>query len=76
MTTHCPTDDRRHGGDPTELTRRMQKVWIVKRATLPTGQLRTGRVFKDPQGLNAADLVITLTFLPGMSPASMSAFCG
>ncbi len=44
-------------GDPAELTRRMQKVWIVKRATLPTGQLRTGRVFKDPQGLNAADLV-------------------
>ena len=44
-------------GDPAELTRRMQKLWIVKRTTQPTGTLGTGRIFKDPQGLTAAELI-------------------
>jgi UDP-N-acetylmuramate dehydrogenase len=44
-------------GDSAELTRRMQKLWIVKRTSQPTGTLGTGRIFKDPQGLTAAELV-------------------
>lgn len=44
-------------GDPAELTRRMQKAWIVKRSTQPSGDFGIGRIFKDPQGLQAADLI-------------------
>jgi UDP-N-acetylmuramate dehydrogenase len=44
-------------GDSAELTRRMQKLWIVKRTGQPTGTLGTGRIFKDPLGLTAAELV-------------------
>ncbi len=44
-------------GDPAELTRRMQKIWILKRAAQPTGRRGTGRIFKDPRGLSAADLI-------------------
>ena len=43
--------------DARDLTRRMQKLWIVKRATQPSGELGTGRIFKDPQGVSAAELV-------------------
>ena len=44
-------------GDSAELTRKMQKLWIVKRTTQPSGNLGTGRIFKDPQGLTAAELI-------------------
>ena len=44
-------------GDPGELTRRMQKAWIIKKASQPSGELGSGRIFKDPQGLNATDLI-------------------
>lgn len=44
-------------GDPAELTRRMQKLWIMKRAHQPSGELGTGRIFKDPQGISAAELI-------------------
>ena len=44
-------------GDVNELTRRMQKVWIIKRAAQPSGELGTGRIFKDPLGLSAAELI-------------------
>ncbi|MDG2385257.1 MAG: UDP-N-acetylmuramate dehydrogenase [Pirellulaceae bacterium] len=44
-------------GDPSELTRRMQKAWIIKKSTQPFGELGSGRVFKDPQGMNAAELI-------------------
>ena len=44
-------------GDSTELTRRMQKLWIIKRAHQPSGELGTGRIFKDPQGVSAAELI-------------------
>jgi len=43
--------------DVTELTRRMQKAWILKRTSTPTGALGTGRIFKDPQGVDAAELI-------------------
>jgi UDP-N-acetylmuramate dehydrogenase len=40
-----------------ELTRRLQKLWIVKRASQPSGELGNGRIFKDPHGLRAAELI-------------------
>ncbi len=44
-------------GDANELTRRMQKAWIIKRTSQPSGMLGTGRIFKDPLGLGAAELI-------------------
>jgi UDP-N-acetylmuramate dehydrogenase len=44
-------------GDSAELTRRMQKAWIVRRASQPPGNLGTGRIFKDPLGMSAAELI-------------------
>jgi UDP-N-acetylmuramate dehydrogenase len=50
-------DFRLERGDSAELTRKMQKLWIVRRTCQPTGNLGTGRIFKDPQGLTAAELI-------------------
>lgn len=44
-------------GDPQELTRRMQVNWIVKRAKQPSGEWGHGRIFADPHGLTASELV-------------------
>ena len=44
-------------GDPQELTRRLQKHWILKRAAEPSGELGAGRVFADPQGMTARELI-------------------
>ncbi|MCO6459241.1 MAG: UDP-N-acetylmuramate dehydrogenase [Pirellulaceae bacterium] len=44
-------------GDPQELTRRMQTLWILKKSTQPTGNQHTGCIFKDPSGLSAAGLI-------------------
>jgi len=44
-------------GDPAELTRSMQKNWIVKRARQPVGDVGQGRIFGDPHGLTASELV-------------------
>ena len=43
--------------DREELTRRMQKIWIVKRAGYPMGGQPTGYLFKDPLGMTAAELI-------------------
>jgi UDP-N-acetylmuramate dehydrogenase len=43
--------------DAAELTRRMQKLWIVKRAQQPSSEHGAGRIFIDPPGLSAADLI-------------------
>jgi UDP-N-acetylmuramate dehydrogenase len=43
--------------DPRELTKRMQKLWIVKKATQPAGNQAGGCVFKDPGGISAASLI-------------------
>lgn len=43
--------------DVTELTRRMQKTWIVRRTLQPSHELGMGRIFRDPQGLTAAELI-------------------
>ncbi|MGC4006710.1 MAG: UDP-N-acetylmuramate dehydrogenase [Pirellulales bacterium] len=43
--------------DPLELTKRMQKEWIMKKATQPMGHQSTGCIFKNPRGVNAGMLI-------------------
>ena len=43
--------------DPRELARRMQKQWIVRKATQPMGHQSAGCVFKNPRGMRAGELV-------------------
>ena len=40
-----------------ELTKRMQKLWIVAKSNQPTVDQFAGRIFKNPQGVRAADLI-------------------
>jgi UDP-N-acetylmuramate dehydrogenase len=44
-------------GDSQELTRRMQKLWILKRGHQPSPEVNCGRIFADAQGMNAAELI-------------------
>lgn len=43
--------------DPAELTRRLQKRWIVKRSSQPGGEIGTINLFKDSQGMTASELI-------------------
>jgi UDP-N-acetylmuramate dehydrogenase len=43
--------------DRTELTKRMQTLWIVKKSKQPSSNENMGRIFKNPSGLRAADLI-------------------
>jgi UDP-N-acetylmuramate dehydrogenase len=43
--------------DAAELTRQMQKLWIVKRSSEPTGEFGCGYIFADPRGTSAAELI-------------------
>jgi UDP-N-acetylmuramate dehydrogenase len=43
--------------DPLELTKRMQKNWIMKKATQPLGHQSTGCIFKNPRGISAGMLI-------------------
>lgn len=43
--------------DPTELTKRMQKQWIVKKAAQPLGHQSAGCIFKNPRGISAGMLI-------------------
>ncbi|MDR1493469.1 MAG: UDP-N-acetylmuramate dehydrogenase [Planctomycetaceae bacterium] len=42
--------------DPTELSKRMQKNWIIRKTTFPTGQC-SGHIFKNPRGESASELI-------------------
>lgn len=44
-------------GDPNELTKRMQKQWIVKKASQPLSHQRAGCIFKNPRGMSAGLLI-------------------
>ncbi|MEZ6086589.1 MAG: hypothetical protein R3C05_00865 [Pirellulaceae bacterium] len=44
-------------GDLVELTKRMQKLWIVRRSERPREEPRTVTPFVDPDGVSAADLI-------------------
>jgi UDP-N-acetylmuramate dehydrogenase len=43
--------------DRTELTKRMQTLWIVKKSKQPSTDANMGRIFKNPGGMRAADLI-------------------
>ena len=43
--------------DPLQVARRMQTLWIVKRTQQPAGIEGAGRIFKDPRGSSAAELI-------------------
>lgn len=43
--------------DPDELTKRMQKQWIFKKANLPMAHENTGCIFKNPRGMSAGMLI-------------------
>ena len=42
---------------PEELTRKLQKLWIVKRAAIPTSDQNTAALFKDHAGVSASSLI-------------------
>lgn len=45
--------------DTAELTRRMQKLWIVRKAQQPMGELPSAMLFKNPRiGTSAAELIV------------------
>lgn len=43
--------------DPEQLTKRMQKQWIVKKASQPMSHQNAGCIFKNPRGMNAGMLI-------------------
>jgi UDP-N-acetylmuramate dehydrogenase len=43
--------------DSRELTKHMQKLWIVNKASQPLRNQNTAMVFKDPGGISAASLI-------------------
>ncbi len=43
--------------DPQELTKRMQKQWIVKKAGQPLAHQSAGCIFKNPRGISAGMLI-------------------
>ena len=43
--------------DPEELTKRMQKQWILKKAGQPLGHQSAGCIFKNPRGMSAGMLI-------------------
>jgi UDP-N-acetylmuramate dehydrogenase len=46
-----------HREDPDELTRRMRKLWIMKKATQPLTFQSAGCIFKNPRGMSAGWLI-------------------
>jgi len=44
-------------GEPQEITRRMRKLWIMKKATQPLSFQSAGCIFKNPRGLSAGSLI-------------------
>jgi UDP-N-acetylmuramate dehydrogenase len=43
--------------DPQELTKRMQKQWIMKKAAQPLAHQSAGCIFKNPRGISAGMLI-------------------
>ncbi len=43
--------------EPRELARRMQKHWIIKKASQPMGHQCAGCVFRNPRGASAGELI-------------------
>ncbi|MGQ9605084.1 MAG: UDP-N-acetylmuramate dehydrogenase [Thermogutta sp.] len=43
--------------DPVDLTRRLHKLWILRKAGQPLGHQNSARLFKDPRGASACELI-------------------
>jgi UDP-N-acetylmuramate dehydrogenase len=43
--------------DPRQLAQRMQKLWIIKKASQPMGHQAAGCIFRNPRGLGAGKLI-------------------
>lgn len=43
--------------DPLDLAKRLQKLWILRKTTQPMGHQCTGKVFKNPRGMIAAEQI-------------------
>jgi UDP-N-acetylmuramate dehydrogenase len=43
--------------DTADITRRMRKLWIMKKATQPLSFQSAGCIFKNPRGLSAGSLI-------------------
>jgi UDP-N-acetylmuramate dehydrogenase len=43
--------------DPEQLTKRMQKLWIIKKANQPMSHQSAGCIFKNPRGMSAGELI-------------------
>jgi len=50
-------NDAAEPDDPEEITRRLRKLWIMKKATQPLSFQSAGCIFKNPRGLSAGALV-------------------
>ena len=44
-------------GDPEELTKRLQKQWILMKAAQPLSHQHTGCIFQNPRGMSASMLI-------------------
>jgi len=44
-------------GDPGEITRRMRKLWIMRKATQPLTFQSAGCIFRNPRGMSAGALI-------------------
>ncbi len=45
--------------DPKELAKRLQKLWILRKASQPMGHQCAGAIFKNPRGMFAGELIET-----------------
>ncbi|MGM0489582.1 MAG: UDP-N-acetylmuramate dehydrogenase [Planctomycetota bacterium] len=43
--------------DRTDLVKRMQTLWIVRRSRQPSSEKNVGRIFKNPTGMQACELI-------------------
>lgn len=53
LETRCELEE----DDPHELAQRMQKHWIVRKASQPLGHQCAGCVFKNPRGMSAGEII-------------------
>ena len=44
-------------GEPAEITKRLRKTWIMKKASQPLSSQSAGCIFKNPRGLSAGALI-------------------
>lgn len=53
LESHCQLEE----DDPRQLAQRMQRHWIVRKASQPMGHQSAGCIFKNPRGVGAGKLI-------------------